>query len=233
MKKLSFVIELVGPPGSGKTTLSKALCRRGGILEGGFPDIRDMNNLIFFVRNGFAVFPAFCSLYQRKYEKRPMRQELAYMTILTGWPRVLEHQSVSNGNALILDQGPVYMLTRLFQYNPKFFTNRVARVWWHKTCRRWAGTLDLVICLDAQDKTLIERIRRREKQHGIKTNSDQRAIQYLTDHRSAQEKAILDLMHCGTGQRVFSFDTSHTSLDETVTHILELLKNKQKYVDIK
>ena len=227
------MIELVGPPGSGKTTVSKALSRQDGILNGGFPDIRDVNNLSFFIGNGFVLLPTFCSLYQKKYGKRPTRQELAYMTILTGWPRILERRFVTQGNTLILDQGPVYMLADLFQYNPKIFTNRAARVWWHKICRRWADTLDLVICLDAPDKSLIERIRRREKQHGIKTNSDQRAIQYLTDHRSAQEKVISDLMPCGADHRVFSFDTTQMSIDETVTHILDVLKKiKQKNVNI-
>ncbi|HLO18181.1 MAG TPA: hypothetical protein VK206_25340 [Anaerolineales bacterium] len=232
MKKSSLVIELIGPPGAGKTTLSEALSCREAILTGAFPNIRAINNLPFFIGNGFALLPTFYSLYRGKYKRGPTRQELAYMTILTGWPRVLESRSGYDGKTMLLDQGPVYMLTELLRFDRGIITNGLTGAWWRNACKRWAETLDLVIRLDAPDKTLIERIRRREKFHGIKTNSDARAIEYLTSHRSTQEKVLSDLLPSSTDDRVVSFDTTQMSLDETVTHILELLKKiKRKNVN--
>jgi broad-specificity NMP kinase len=231
MKKSSLIIELVGPPGAGKTTFAEALRCRDGITDGSFPDIRDINNLAFFIGNGFILLPIFCSLYPQKYNRAPTRLELAYMIILTGWPRILKRRSSGKGIVLILDQGPIYMMAGLLQSHPEILKIKPAQIWWHQSCKRWGDILDFVICLDAPDKTLMERIREREKQHGIKTSSDQQATQYLSAHRSAQEKVVSALM---SDSRRLSFDTTKVSLDEMIANALRFFKKiEPKNVDVK
>ena len=84
------------------------------------------------------------------------------MVILNGWSRQLNAPRLKDTSVLILDQGPVYMLAELLRHGPPNFRNSASK-WWERVCADWANVLDMVICLDTQDATLLQRIRSRKR----------------------------------------------------------------------
>jgi deoxyadenosine/deoxycytidine kinase len=114
------------------------------------------------------------------------------------------------------------MLAELLRFGPQTLTGPAADDWWQETCKKWAHSLDVVVCLDTEDAILVERIRSREKKHGVKENSDQWAREFLARYRAAQEK-VLAALNIGTkSPKISHFDTSKLSLAETIGNILAL-----------
>jgi hypothetical protein len=218
--KTPLIVELVGPAGAGKSTLSKALQQRSPkVCLAVFPDVRAVKNILFFAWNTFLLLPAFLTFYRHKTDRFLSLQEMAYLAILKGWRRILERHS----GIIVLDQGPVYMLAELLRFGPQVLTDPAARKWWEATCVQWADCLGIVICLDTSDLILMERIRSRAKKHGVKENSDQWALEFLARYRSAQEKVLSTMEACTKSPKLARFDTSTMSLDETLENILALL----------
>jgi hypothetical protein len=153
--------------------------------------------------------------------------EMASMAILKGWPHQLKTASRANQGIMILDQGPVYMLSELLKYSSPDFRTAASK-WWQRVCNDWANVLDMVICLDTADVILTERVRARETRHQIKGNSDQWAEQFLARSRESQSYVLKSMTDkCGT-VKVIQIDTSHVSLRETVQRIFTLLDEDKK-----
>ncbi len=220
--KQSLFVEVAGPAGSGKSTLTKALSEScANIQVGAYPFTRDLRNLPFFLKNAIPLLPIFISLYLRGGDQRLRRSQLAVMIILQGWPRLLRQMSSTDGNIVILDQGPVYMLSDLLRFGPSNL-RQIAPSWWSRTCQEWGDLLNLVICLDAPDPILLDRVRRREKDHGFKRDTDQQAINFLDRCRKTQNETLNCLHGNSTGPTLIDFDTSQASLVNVAQNALTL-----------
>jgi deoxyadenosine/deoxycytidine kinase len=226
MKTAALIVELAGPAGSGKSTLTKALGEQPGILAGVLPDVRNPKYVFFFAWNLFLLLPTFFVLYRAKTGRWLSAQEMALLAILQGWSRVLKRQAASGAQLIVLDQGPVYILSELLRFGPEYLQGAGAQLWWEQTCQRWAATLDRVVCIDTADETLMMRIRSREKSHGIKENPDEWAIGFLARYRAAQEKVLSSFASGLQSPKVIRFDTAHMSVDETLTNILALRESR-------
>ena len=223
--KQSLFVEVAGPAGSGKSTLTKALSESCTNIQAGvYPFTRDPRNLPFFLKNAIPLLPIFISLYLRRRDQRLKRSHQAVMTILQGWPRLLRQKTGTDGNIVILDQGPVYMLSDLLRFGPRNL-RQIAPSWWNRTCQEWGSLLNLVICLDAPDAVLLERVRRREKYHGFKRDTDQQAINFLDRCRKTQNETLNCLHGNSTGPTVVYFDTSQASLVDVAQSALTLFDN--------
>lgn len=225
MKNRSLIIELAGPAGSGKSTLTKALSKSNGKIQiGAIPKIRDIRDLPFFVWNMISLIPTFLTIYHNKKQDSFTRRQIVNMAILEGWYRRLRAMRSNDGKVIILDQGPVHILSDLQRFGPKNLNSMIPR-WWNKTCQVWVDTLNIVICLDAPDSVLLNRIRSRAKNHGCKSETDEKAISFLNKCRTTQEKTLASMHFNSSGPEVICFDTSQVSLNEATEKILALFQS--------
>ena len=126
---------------------------------------------------------------------------------------------------IILDQGPVHILSDLLRFGPQNLQSLTPR-WWNDTCQVWAHTLNIVICLDAPDPVLLNCIRSRAKNHGCKNETDSKAIEFLRRCRATQEETLSSMHNNNfTSPDVVCLDTSQMSPDEATNKILSLFKS--------
>jgi cytidylate kinase len=207
------IAEIIGPAGAGKTTLCHILRNcNGSIHLSNFPDVRKISAAPFFIFNGLQISSSLLGLSQRKSRKLT-RREFAWLSILNGWPSVLKRELKEN-NIIILDQGPVYLLTETSEFGPDFLKRQTAEDFWRGLYSRWADILDMIIWLDAEDTDLLKRIRNRDKEHVVKTESVDTTFEFLARYRKAYERTISNLSVNHHGLKVFRFDTSQQTPDE-------------------
>jgi len=212
------IVEIVGLAGAGKTTLSQALSRSTNIHLGGFPNIRQISNMPFFIWNSLRLSPALLSLH-RHISRKLTRREFAWLAILRGWPALLRREA-KNNKTIILDQGPVYLLTETSRFGPEYLRRRKAEKMWADLFSRWAGTLDTIIWLDANDADLLKRIRSRDKGHVVKNESADATFEFLADYRKAYEQVISRLVTFQPELRILRFDTSKLSIEEIANQLI-------------
>ena len=149
-----LVVELVGPAGSGKTTLARALCRRAGIAEG--IELPRREHLPHAVRHGLLLLPAY--LRVGGDGGWLTWKEMRSMTYLRAWPHHLDRPPTERA-ITVLDHGPVFRLARLRAHGPRITRSAAFERWWQQSLELWTGLLDVVVSLDAPDELLVDRIR--------------------------------------------------------------------------
>jgi thymidylate kinase len=225
-----LVVEVSGPAGAGKSTLTKALCGYDSNIQiGMYPYTRDVRNIPFFLYNMIPLSSLFFSFYRRGLTRKLTRNQQAVMAILQGWPRLLRKTHSKGGNIVILDQGPVYMFSDLLRFGPSNF-RQIAGSWWDRTCHDWGNLLNIVVCLDAPDLVLLERVRCREKDHGFKRDTDAQAINFLERCRQTQDATLTCMCQNSKGPTVVCFDTSKASLADVAQSTLALLRRMENKI---
>ena len=179
---MTVVAEIAGPPGSGKSTLTAALAREGVRTSGTYLSTRrapwwagtaagSLSVLGEAARGGFR------------------RRELTWIVRLGATPKILERELASEAS-IVFDQGPVVALTRLHERLAGAAGLERTRAWWAARLAEWRGRLDLVVAVDADDATLLERIRARGKDHEIRTLDDAEALRALSSERAAYRSVV-------------------------------------------
>jgi shikimate kinase len=213
------IVEIVGLAGAGKTALSHAMTRMDAHVHlGRFPDVRKISNAPFFLWNGLQTSLALP--HPRDNQTRKLtRREFAWMCILRGWPKRLT-KSWDSDELIILDQGPVYLLTELCEFGPEYLKINVAEEYWSSLCTRWAQTLDAIIWLDGRDEDLMARIRHRDKEHIVKRETDEATIAFLERYRRAYAHLILKLTMAHPDLPIFRFNSSQFSPEQIAANLL-------------
>jgi shikimate kinase len=208
----SYVIELVGPAGAGKTSLAFAMSHmKNQIIYSNPPNFHDLNKLPFFAVNAFQTVPHLAQYVLTQKFSQQTPTQIVSMVILNGWYRCLYKKQTQSGEILLLDQGPVYLLTDLFEINSEVFQSNNYKKWRENMYQQWAHTLDLVIWLDAPDSVLISRINEREKQHIMKERSEREVHRFLSRSRRALDQTVLKLSQINRSLKIIEFDTSEGS----------------------
>jgi len=206
-QKRSRIVEIVGPAGAGKTTLCKLLSLHHDVHLSNFPDVRKAANAPFFALYGVQLIPAL--LHISHWDIRQFsRREFAWLTILNGWPAVLQKELKKNNNIILLDQGPVYLLSEMSEFGPDSLKNKQAEHMWQTWYRQWASILDAIVWLDAADECLLERIRNREKEHIVKAESVRVIFEFLGRYRNSYEHTLSRLTADRSDLKVLRFDTT-------------------------
>ena len=218
-QKRPRIVEIVGPAGAGKTTLCKLLSLSRGIRLSNFPDVRNVVNVPFFILYGLRLTPVLTRI-SRFGDRQLSRREFAWLTILSGWSTVLQKELKKNNSIILLDQGPVYLLSEISEFGPRCLkdarTEQVWQMWYHQ----WAAILDVIVWLDAADECLLERIRNREKQHIMKAESARVIFEFLGRYRRVYEHTLSSLAASRGDLKVFRFDTTRQAPEVIADQLL-------------
>jgi deoxyadenosine/deoxycytidine kinase len=212
------IVEIVGPAGAGKTTLYQALRDCKDVRLSNFPDIRKISTAFFFLWNGLQISATLRGL-SRNNSKKLSRREFAWLSILYGWPSVLQKE-LKNNQHIVLDQGPVYLLTGTISFGPNYLREEQADFFWQDMYSRWADTLKIIVWLDAPDADLMKRIRSRNKEHVVKNETVESTFEFLAGYRKAYERIISNLMANQPGLKILRFDTSQIATEEIANQLL-------------
>jgi hypothetical protein len=142
------------------------------------------------------------------------------MSILKGWPFVLQRDLKKNPRVIVLDQGPVYLLAEMREFGPEYLKSKEAEKFWQELYCRWAATLDMIVWLDAEDSYLLERIQTRVKDHVVKNEAAPIVFEFLERYRRAYNYLLSALETCKSGPRILRFDTSRYKPGEIVDCLL-------------
>lgn len=212
MTSKPLLIELVGPPGAGKTTFARSISLvNPDITIASMPYFRDRKYLAFFFRNTLRLLPTFLRIPPGDDGRWLTRREIALMVLLSGWPAELEMELMRTRNIIILDEGPVCFLSRLHAFGSSAMKGRGNAGWWQRMFQVWSRKLDGIIRMDLPDEVLIERNRNRDIAQEIQDMSDDEAVQYLRRLRAAHDHLLAALAAESKCPAVFQYDLRQSS----------------------
>jgi thymidylate kinase len=215
------IVEIAGPAGAGKSSLLLALRRRDRTIVALSSFRGPIGYLPIWI--GTAIWKLPGLLREGRIVPGLGGKELRLMVHLMSMHHLLERACSPKRPIAVLDQGPLYMLTRLWCCGLETAEGRTIVTWWHEMLRSWAARLQLVVWLDAPTPVLMERIRRRAKWHLIKHESDEHATRFLATVRMGYERVMARVADDG-GPKVLRFDTEARSLDEIATQVLAAVR---------
>jgi hypothetical protein len=181
-------IELVGPTGSGKSTLHAALAATPRFH--GVTVYRNVRRMPMWWR---ARLRASSILHDPRVA--PSRRERIWITRLEAAAEIARHEAAKTpGQMVVFDQGPVFALASIRGAIDHGRQSDQLREWWDGKIRFWRGALTVVVALDGPDELLIERVRRRPKRHPIQGLSTGDAVAWVHRERTAYETTLRELV---------------------------------------
>lgn len=214
----SRIVEVVGPAGAGKSTLCTMLSRCDGIRLSNFPDVRSAASFPFFARYGLQTLTA-VTLAHPGNLKELGRRQLAWLSILIGWPAVLQREIRKDNDLILMDQGPVFLLSEMRLFGPHFLKTKRAKGLWQTWYRQWSAVVDAIVWLDAPDECLHQRIQNREKDHIVKDQTADAVFEFLREYRRAYEKTFAALADYRACLNLLRFDTSRQTPEEIAAEL--------------
>jgi len=223
MQRPFLIMELVGPAGAGKTTLSRVLTHRNPMFQiGSDIELRKTKYVTVILRNTISLLPIF--LRQLRNGRWFTWDEIKALVYLEGWPGVLRQEAANGDTTILLDHGPVFKLATLNEFGPEKLKTDGFEIWWNNKFHQWASTLDIVIWLDAPDPVLEKRINLRDQRHTVKGKTESEVVHFLARYRKSYEQILAKLRtDDGHGPHLLQFDTSRTSIEQIADEILSAM----------
>jgi broad-specificity NMP kinase len=210
------LVELAGPAGVGKSTLSRVLRRRYAAEQGtiwGLP-------VLPLLGNGARVVPSLFPLWL--HSRSLLWDESRHMVRLRTLQRELSRGRTNGSSAVIFDEGPVFALAWLRGFGHESMRSAAAEAWWQVTLRQWAMTVDTVVVLDASDALVASRIRSRPEWHEIKHASDQQISTWIGRFRTALSWVLAGLTVHG-GPTIHRIRTDRASPEHIAEQVMAVL----------
>jgi len=215
------VIEIIGVAGSGKSSLATALAdaHEGWHIEG--PLKMKNRRHLRHVAHGSPRFARIMTgnLSQRR---RLTWKESKYLLYVMEWRRHLASNPGRKSGVIVLDQGPVYVLTRFGTADVPIVGCEPGDPWWNDTVASWADTLDAVVALDAPDPVLWERITSRTQSHEALDRSRSEWSTFADSYRRSFA-TVLNEMNGPGGPQILRYDTSTMSTVQIAVDVADRL----------
>lgn len=188
------LVELVGPAGAGKSTLSRVLpaCDARFTVSRGVWFLPRRWLLLAML----AIVP---TMLLALLGGRPLRgAELAQMIRLDALRRAMARERRRTGRdaVIVLDEGPVFALAWL-DLNYRRNGDPGWASWRRRMIGAWGGGLDAVVRLDADDTILARRIKERVKSHKVKDRRVEEIAAFTRTFRSAYDRVVAELVERG------------------------------------
>jgi broad-specificity NMP kinase len=212
------LVELAGPAGVGKSTLSLALHRRCSSGQGtiwGLPPLA-------LLGNGFRMSPVLLGMCLEA--RSPLWDETRHMVRLSTLHRRLTLGGRA-GDLMICDEGPVFALAWLRGFGHSVVRSRALDAWWRGSLEQWARAVDAVVVLDAPDAVLAKRIRARSEWHEVKDASNPEISVWMDRFRLALEWVLAGLTAHG-GPLVVRISTEGNEPERIAERVLAALARR-------
>jgi shikimate kinase len=183
------VVEMVGPAGSGKTTLVRALKRQHPPLVTGIR-LSKLRLAPYFVAHGLLLLPTY--LLRHRDSRWLSRRELRAMAYVKAWHRALSRQHRASC-VTVFDHGPVFRLVRLRTFGPELVRSGPFTRWWESALAEWSTMLDAIVWLDAPDEALAQRIQSRQERHRMKAETEDDIRGFLAKYRESYTQVLSEL----------------------------------------
>ncbi len=217
-------IELVGLPGSGKTTIAEALQSRADLP---FSRVSAGEaNAIALARSAWAVAIPFLHQWPR-LEKGRRRRRFRAMLSLEALGELVDRSRERSRALVLLDQGPVYLLSilqRTLEAGRKSGNSAALEAYWEAKLCRWAARLDHIFKLEASHDVLYRRILERDKRHLVGRMSRADAALWFERFRISQERIISSLQARHEALRVVCVPADQLGVEDTVERVLAQLE---------
>lgn len=214
---LPFAVELVGPAGSGKTSVQRALTALdGGVVES--VRLRGRVSVGRLCQNALWAVGPFVSQFTRMpsrpwYRYGVMIQLQSYDDVLQRWG--------SRCPVALLDQGPVYLLSILQRAlrSPDCANARGFLRYWDATLDAWAHRLGLIVVLDGPNEVLHERIVRRGTPHPLAHSSRAEAVEVFARGRESWARILTALRRRNRDLGVLEISIGEPTPDEIARRV--------------
>jgi adenylate kinase family enzyme len=211
------LVELVGPAGAGKSTLSRVL----PVCDARFQVSRGVWYLprVWLVVSLFAIVP---TLLAALLGGRPLQgRELAQMIRLDALRRHVAWRRRRGRQVIVLDEGPVFALAWL-DLNFRRNGDPGWAPWRRRMIGRWGRALDAVVRLDAGDAVLATRIKQRVKAHQVKHAAPEQIAEFTRGFRAAYDRVVGEL--AARGVRVAQVATDDGDVTERADRLCRAIR---------
>ena len=216
-----WLVELVGPAGAGKSTISDAIPLAD-------PTARDISLYglpkRYLLLSGLALLPTLCAAALSRH--RLTRAEIAYMIRLGALLRTVR-DAVRHGYRLILiDEGPIFALS-WFEVNASRHGERWWESWRNRVVSAWGAMLDGIVRVDAPDTVLANRIRTRPKPHPVKFLPDRAVHEFEASFRLAFDRVVPDFM-ATRAMAVRTLRTDGSPVDNSIRQLRRTIEEMRR-----
>lgn len=206
-------IEFAGPAGSGKSTLVHLLSvDTPRISQLYMPVTNRIEDIPFFLGSFLTFLPSYLS-FPKNGDRKLTRRELAWLMVVNNWPNRLIRSSNGTSRALVIDQGPVFLITSLYCFGPSWMRSPEVEKFWQAVFAKWAKALDMIVLLDASNECLYQRIISRSKSHIMKDEESAAVFDFLDQWRAGYNEILEKLSLQSPCPRVYRIDSGNVPID--------------------